>query len=67
MTTMMMSTSLLSSQVKKAVGGQARGMALYEDDVRLWSHITEHQTHGGDLILKHVHYPPLVDITTITA
>lgn len=25
---------LLSSQVKKAVGGQARGMALYEDDVR---------------------------------
>ena len=31
----MMSTSLLSSQVKKAVGGQARGMALYEDDVRL--------------------------------
>lgn len=24
----------LFSQVKKAVGGQARGMALYEDDVR---------------------------------
>lgn len=25
---------LVSSQVKKAVGGQSRGMALYEDDVR---------------------------------
>lgn len=24
----------VSSQVKKAVGGQSRGMALYEDDVR---------------------------------
>ena len=26
-------TGLLSVQVKKAVGGPARGMALYEDDV----------------------------------
>lgn len=30
----MVITGLLFSQVKKAVGGQARGMALYEDDVR---------------------------------
>ena len=63
---MMVFSSLLSSQVKKAVGGQARGMALYEEDVRLWSHITEHQIHGDVFILKHVHQSPLVDIT-ITA
>ncbi len=30
----MLITGLLPSQVKKAVGGSARGMALYEDDVR---------------------------------
>lgn len=40
----MIITVYLFLQVKKAVGGSARGMALYEDDVRpsCESHITVH-------------------------
>lgn len=40
---------LLSVQVKKAVGGSIRGMALYEDDVR-----PSHRSHHCALVNIHI-------------